>query len=70
MSDLRQLHYILGIKIYQSEHEFFMSQAKYAMDILKKFNMSDCKPYVTLVEFGLKLSKYEISYLVDVTLYR
>ena len=47
-----------------------MSQEKYAMDIFKKFNMSDCKPLVTPLEFGLKLSKNEDSYSLDATLYR
>jgi len=47
-----------------------MSQAKYAMYILKKLNMSDYKHLETLVEFGLKLLKYEDSYPVDTTLYR
>eukprot|EP01018_Ginkgo_biloba_P029557 Gb_20738 [translate_table: standard] len=70
MLDLRQLHYFLGIKIWQSGKGIFMSQVKYAMDILKKFNMSDCKPLATLVQFGLKLSKYEDSDSVDTTLYR
>eukprot|EP01018_Ginkgo_biloba_P023828 Gb_00935 [translate_table: standard] len=70
MSDLGQLHYFLGIEIWQSEKGIFMSQAKYAMDILKKFNMSDCKPLATPVKFGLKLSKYEDSDSVDATLYR
>eukprot|EP01018_Ginkgo_biloba_P011369 Gb_30477 [translate_table: standard] len=70
MSDLGQLHYFLGIIIWQSGKEIFMSQEKYAMDILKKFNMSDCKPLATPVEFGLKLSKYEYSDSVDATLYR
>ena len=70
MSDLGQLHYFLGIEIWQSEKGIFMSQAKYAMDILKKFNMSDCKPLATRVEFGLKLSKYEDSDSVDATFYR
>eukprot|EP01018_Ginkgo_biloba_P012572 Gb_02021 [translate_table: standard] len=70
ISDLAQLHYFLGIEIWQSEKGIFMSQAKYAMDILKKFNMSDCKPLATPIEFGLNLSKYEDSDSVDATLYR
>ena len=70
MSDLGQLHYFLGIEIWQSEKGIFMSQEKYAMDILKKFNMSDYKPLATPIEFGLKFSKYEDSDLVDATLYR
>eukprot|EP01018_Ginkgo_biloba_P034444 Gb_39748 [translate_table: standard] len=70
MSNLGQLHYFLGIEIWQSEKGFFMSQAKYAMDILKKFNMSDCKPLATPIEFSLKLSKYENLDSVNATIYR
>eukprot|EP01018_Ginkgo_biloba_P032776 Gb_22530 [translate_table: standard] len=69
-SKLGQLNYFLGIEIWQSEKGIFMSQAKYGMDIMKKFNMSDCKPLATPIEFGLKLSKYEDSHSVDATLYK
>jgi hypothetical protein len=70
MTDLGELHYFLGIEVWQKEDSIFMSQAKYTWDILKKFNMLSCKPATTPLEVGLKLYGHDDSNPVDVTLYR
>ena len=54
--DLGLMHYFLGIQVWQEEGRIVVSQTKYALDVLKKFNMSDCKPSNTPSEVGLKLS--------------
>lgn len=69
MSDLGQLHYFLGMKIWQSDNGIFMSQSKYTKDILQKYNMSDCKPLATLVDVGIKLNQNEESKSVNTILY-
>jgi len=38
--------------------------------MLKKFKMNNCKPVSTLVECGIKLSKYEKGEMVDPTIFR
>lgn len=47
MSNLGLLHYFLGLEVNQSEDGIFISQKKYAVDLLRKFNMLHCKPMPT-----------------------
>ena len=47
MRDLGLLHYFLGLEIWQREGELFVSQGKYAREILDKFHMKGCKPMDT-----------------------
>ena len=39
MKDLGLLHYFLGLEIWQRKGEMFVSQGKYAQEILEKFHM-------------------------------
>ena len=59
MIDIGLMVYYLGIEVKQQEDGIFISQEGYTKEILKKFNMNDCKPINTLVEYGIKLSKHE-----------
>jgi hypothetical protein len=47
MKDLGLLHYFLGLEIWKRDGELFVSQGKYAREILGKFNMEGCKPMDT-----------------------
>nr|ABA99612.1 retrotransposon protein, putative, unclassified [Oryza sativa Japonica Group] len=47
MSDLGLLHYFLGMEVHQSDEGIFISQRKYAKNILKKFKMDNCKSVTT-----------------------
>ena len=55
MKDLGPLKYFLGIKVSRSNKEIFLSQRKYALDLLQETGMSACQPTDTPVEEGLKL---------------
>jgi hypothetical protein len=44
MSLLGKLFFILVLYIYQNNHEIFISQTKYIIEILKRFGIEDCKP--------------------------
>ena len=44
MSDLGNLHYFLGLQVLQTKEGIFLSQSKYAYDLLPCFHMEDCKP--------------------------
>ena len=44
MKDLGLMHYFLGLEVWQRDECFFIGQGKYAMEILKRFRMVDCKP--------------------------
>ncbi|KAK2994884.1 hypothetical protein RJ640_002760 [Escallonia rubra] len=55
MSNLGMLHYFLGLEIKQLEDGVFMSQRKYAIDLLKRFNMLNCKVAATPMNLNEKL---------------
>lgn len=42
MSDLGLWHYFLGIEVIQDSNGMFISQRKYASDLLKRRDMSLC----------------------------
>ena len=71
MSDIGLMSYYLGMEVKQMKDGIFISQEGYAKTILKKFNMSDCKPVSTPMEVGIKLSKVEEdSENVDPTMFK
>eukprot|EP00253_Pinus_taeda_P005320 PITA_05320 len=47
MKDLGLMHYFLGIEVWQGDAEIFVSQGKYANEILKRFHMDRSKPMET-----------------------
>ena len=55
MKDLGPLKYFLGIEISRSSKGIFLSQRKYAVDLLHETGMSACQPADTPMEEGLKL---------------
>eukprot|EP00253_Pinus_taeda_P013227 PITA_13227 len=70
MTDLGLLHYCLGVEVWQTENHIFLSQSKYAKNLVDRFRMQDCKPTTTPMEPGLKLSAQSSSLPVDETLFR
>lgn len=44
---LSLLHYFLRLEILQDEVEVFIRQKKYAVNLLKKFNISNCNVVAT-----------------------
>ena len=59
MTNLGPLRYYLGVEVSQLTHHIFLSQTKYAKELLKKFGVEDCKPSLTPMDQNLKLSKFE-----------
>jgi hypothetical protein len=51
MNDLGKMRYFLGIEVHQSKIGIFISQSKYAHEILEIFNMMNSKaaptPFIT-----------------------
>jgi hypothetical protein len=70
MTDLGNLHYFLGVAAKQSSSGLFLSQTKYAAEILDKANMSACNPCRTPIEVHSKLSAQDGPPVADPTLYR
>ena len=65
-----ELSYFLGLQISHLENGIFLSQNKYAKEILKNFHMEYCKPMGTPMITGSKLTKIDDSPNVDQTTYR
>ena len=42
MKDLGLMHYFLGLEVWQSLEGIFLNQGKYALEILKRFDMLEC----------------------------
>jgi hypothetical protein len=70
MKDLGPMHYFLGLEVWQSPEDIFLNQGKYAVEILKRFDMMDCRAMSTPMETNLNLLVDTSSEMVDVTLYR
>ena len=47
MKDLGMMHYFLGMEVWQTMDGIFLGQGKYAVEILKRFGMMDCKSMTT-----------------------
>lgn len=56
MKDLGPLHYFLGIHVTRSPTGFFLSQHKYAEDLLERACMANCKPAGTPIDTKPKLA--------------
>jgi hypothetical protein len=70
MKDLGLMHYFLGLEVWQSPERIFLNQGKYAVEILKRFDMLECKSMNTPMETKLKLMADISSELIDDMLYR
>ena len=59
MSDLRELHFCLGVEFVRNRATctISMNQTKHVMDVLKRFGMDDCKPVGTPLDVNCKLVK-------------
>lgn len=69
MYDLDSLNCFLGIVVTRDHHGMFLSQQKYATEILERANMSNCKPALTPADTSTKFdgTRHPVS---DPTLYR
>ena len=47
MTDIGLMHYFLGLEVWQDPGHIFQGQGKYAVDILRRFQMEDCRPMST-----------------------
>ncbi|KAL2252605.1 UNVERIFIED_CONTAM: Copia protein [Sesamum indicum] len=70
MTDIGLMSYYLGIKVKQQEDGIFISQEAYGKEILKKFEMENCKTVSTLVDCGVKLSFHEDGEKIDPTFFK
>ena len=59
LHDLGETKFLLGIEVSRnhSNHSISLSQCQYIIDMLERFNMSDCNPVCTPISPGTVLSK-------------
>lgn len=70
MTDIGEMSYFLGVEVKQMQDGIFVSQKKYAEQILNKFKMKDCKPVVTPADPGMKLSVDSTRESINPTLFK
>lgn len=70
MSDLGKMRYFLGIEVLQQNDGIFISQKKYAMDVLKRFGMEECNAVHNPIVSGFKMTKDEDEVKVDSTYFK
>ncbi|KAK5837512.1 hypothetical protein PVK06_013322 [Gossypium arboreum] len=70
MTDLGVMTYFLGMEVIQSNHGIFISQQAFALKILDKFCMSNCKLVSTPMAQGEKLVNFGGQERVDEKEYR
>ena len=69
MTDLGFLHYFLGLQVLQTNEGIFISQSKYACDLIHHFHMEYCKPAPSPFQSQVKIVSTYTSPKVDATLY-
>ena len=70
MSMMGELSFFLGQQIKQSKEGIFLCQSKYCKDILKKFEMENCKAGTTPMSTNCYMSVDEAGTAVDQTKHR
>ena len=69
MVDLGYLHYFIGLQVLQTKEEIFISQSKYACDLLHCFHMEDSKLAPSPFQPRVKLIATCTTLKVDATFY-
>jgi hypothetical protein len=70
MKDLGSLSYFLGLEVSSDQNGYYLSQAKYASDLLSRAGLTDCKIVDSPLETNVKLRATDGELLSDATLYR
>ena len=70
MKDLGTLSYFLGLEVTSSSDGYYLSQAKYASDLLSKASITDNKTISTHLEYNAKLTPLDGEPIFDAICYR
>ncbi|KAM0029839.1 putative RNA-directed DNA polymerase [Helianthus debilis subsp. tardiflorus] len=70
MTDIGVLNYFLGLEVNQQSKGTFLSQQKYARDLLRRFGMQQCKPVSTPMNANDKLQREDGGAAADEFMFR
>ena len=70
MSMVGELNFFLGLQAKQTKSGIFISQSKYARNLVQRFGLEKAKHFKTPISTTLKLSNDESGVSVDPTLYK
>ncbi|CAL8134096.1 unnamed protein product [Prunus armeniaca] len=70
MSDLGKMRYFLGVEVLQNSDGIYVSQRKYAHEVLEKFGMNNSNLVKNPIVPGCKLSKDEKGAKVDASVFK
>uniref|UniRef100_A0A2N9G3S6 Reverse transcriptase Ty1/copia-type domain-containing protein n=1 Tax=Fagus sylvatica TaxID=28930 RepID=A0A2N9G3S6_FAGSY len=70
MKDLGHLSYFIGLEVSSNSTSYYLSQAKYAFDLLSHAGLTDTKVVSTPLEMNARLTPLDGTPLSDATLYR
>ncbi|KAJ4820740.1 polyprotein [Rhynchospora pubera] len=70
MTDLGKMHYFLGLEVEQEEGRIFISQRKYATDLVAKFGLKGCNFVQTPMNTNEKLTLVDGTGPTDATRFR
>eukprot|EP00253_Pinus_taeda_P008197 PITA_08197 len=70
MKDMGVMHYFLGVEVWQQDGEVFVSQGKYANEILKRFHMENSKPMQTPLAGNWRKEDATSKEVVEATMYQ
>ncbi|CAJ2653193.1 unnamed protein product [Trifolium pratense] len=70
MTDLGKMKFFLGVEVIQSEEGIYISQQKYAAEVLGRFGMENCNSVCSPIVPGCKLDKDEDGDATDAREYK
>lgn len=70
MTDLGKMKYFLGVEVLQNPEGIYISQRKYAQEVLEKFKMETSNSVKNPIVPGIRLMKDEEGSKVDATMYK
>ncbi|CAM8900170.1 unnamed protein product [Rhodiola kirilowii] len=65
MSMIGEMNYILGLQVTQKEDGIFISQSKYAKNLIKKFDLEKARHKKTPAASHMKITKDDAGTKVD-----
>eukprot|EP00253_Pinus_taeda_P012687 PITA_12687 len=70
MKDIELMHYFLGMEVWEGDGDLFVSQGKYANELLRRFHMERSKRMEIPLDGNWRKEDATLREVMDVTVYR